>query len=226
MLNIANDLWFKDSDGPTQHLKTACFRALDGALHLVFPTQHLKTACFRAIEEGRRIVRCANNGISAVINCNGELEKILTTDEVGKIESKFPKKNASKQECCNVAVVMMLAVSSCRESTWILNITNDSWFKDSDGPTQHLKTACFRAIEEGRGIVRCANNGISAVINCNGELEKILTTDEVGNIESKFPARYHKTIFSTYKNKTILIVLTMSLLGLLFKRKRIKTRVL
>lgn len=106
------------------------------------------------------------------------------------------------------------------ESSWILNITNDSWFKDSDGPTQHLKTVSFRAIEEGKSIVRCANNGISCIIDCNGRISDILQTDEIGKIDSQMPGKQQSTIFSQYKNSTILCFLSIFLISLIVRRKR------
>jgi len=106
------------------------------------------------------------------------------------------------------------------ESKWILNITNDSWFKNSDGPTQHLKIACFRAIEEGKMIIRCANNGISAIIDCNGKLIKILRTNEMNRLDYKMPGKYQKTLFSTFKNKPIAIILIFSFIYLILTRKK------
>ncbi|MDR0695618.1 MAG: apolipoprotein N-acyltransferase [Holosporales bacterium] len=94
-------------------------------------------------------------------------------------------------------------------STWILNITNDSWFKNSDGPTQHLRSARFRAIEEGRAIVRCANNGISCVIDCNGKVLQLLETDEVGHIDTTMPQKWHRTIFSRMKNAPVLLFIAL-----------------
>jgi apolipoprotein N-acyltransferase len=103
-------------------------------------------------------------------------------------------------------------------STWIVNVTNDSWFKDSDGPTQHMRTACFRAIEEGRPIVRCANNGISCIVDCNGRIVEGLQTDEIGRIETTVPAKYQETLFSRYKHKTIWLLLSVITLGTILPR--------
>ncbi len=106
------------------------------------------------------------------------------------------------------------------ESTWILNITNDSWFKNSDGPTQHLKIASFRAIEEGKSIVRCANNGISCIIDCNGRVHDALQTDEIGKIDSQMPGKRQNTVFSKYKNSTIFVLITIGMGVLFLFRKR------
>jgi apolipoprotein N-acyltransferase len=110
-------------------------------------------------------------------------------------------------------------------SSWILNVTNDSWFKNSDGPTQHLRTACFRAIEEGKAIVRCANNGISCVIDCNGQILKKLETNEVGRMATTMPKKWQLTIFSVHKNKiVILVVCTLLILLLCVRNRRAKIK--
>jgi apolipoprotein N-acyltransferase len=110
------------------------------------------------------------------------------------------------------------------DSQWILNITNDAWFGDSDGPSQHLKAVCFRAIEEGKAIARCANNGISCVIDCHGQVRAKLDTDVVGRIETRMPLKYHQTFFSTCKNSTILIVLLLTFLFTLKRKRRWRSR--
>lgn len=105
------------------------------------------------------------------------------------------------------------------DSQWILNITNDAWFGNSDGPSQHLKSVCFRAIEEGKAIARGANNGISCVIDCHGKVRAKLDTNIVGRLETRMPMKYHQTFFSTCKNSTILVILLLTFL-LTLKRKR------
>lgn len=82
------------------------------------------------------------------------------------------------------------------DSKWILNITNDAWFKETAGPRQHLRIAAFRAIEEGKPMIRCANNGISAVIDCHGKIRKFLQTNDFNSITIKVPNKSQQTIFS------------------------------
>ena len=47
-------------------------------------------------------------------------------------------------------------------------ITNDAWWGDTPGYWQHLRFSSLRAIETRRDIVRCANTGISAIIDRRG----------------------------------------------------------
>ena len=101
-------------------------------------------------------------------------------------------------------------------SEWILNITNDAWFVNSDEQYQHLIMTCFRAIEQGRSIARCNNNGISAIIDCSGKMIKSLDIDVVGNIYEEMPKKYYNTIYSKYNNSIILSILGTLLLILIY----------
>jgi len=44
---------------------------------------------------------------------------------------------------------------------FILELTNDAWFGESSAQWQHAANGAFRAIENGRPLVRCANNGLT-----------------------------------------------------------------
>lgn len=49
-------------------------------------------------------------------------------------------------------------------------ITNDAWWGDTPGYRQHLSYSCLRAIETRRWVARCANTGISAIIDPSGKV--------------------------------------------------------
>ncbi len=55
-----------------------------------------------------------------------------------------------------------------RGARFIVNITNDEWFGPSLGPHQHAQMAVLRTVECRVGMVRCANTGISMVIDPYG----------------------------------------------------------
>jgi apolipoprotein N-acyltransferase len=49
-------------------------------------------------------------------------------------------------------------------------ITNDGWWKNTDGYKHHLSYAFLRAIETRRPVARCGNTGISAFIDIKGRV--------------------------------------------------------
>jgi apolipoprotein N-acyltransferase len=53
-------------------------------------------------------------------------------------------------------------------ATVLVNQSNDAWFDGSSEGRQHHAQAVFRAIENRVPVVRCANAGVSAVIDATG----------------------------------------------------------
>lgn len=52
----------------------------------------------------------------------------------------------------------------------LLNITNDGWFGRSSGPFHHAAMARMRCIENGISMVRCANSGVSMLVDPLGRV--------------------------------------------------------
>ena len=75
-------------------------------------------------------------------------------------------------------------------------VTNDSWYGKSSGPYQHKDFAILRAVENRRSVVRCANGGISCIINAKGEIlsetELYTKTTLVGEV----PLQEGKTFYT------------------------------
>jgi apolipoprotein N-acyltransferase len=53
---------------------------------------------------------------------------------------------------------------------FIVNITNEAWFGHSSASRQFLAMNVFRAVENRRSVVRCANTGISCIIDSRGRV--------------------------------------------------------
>jgi len=67
---------------------------------------------------------------------------------------------------CFESVFPPLARGAVRDgATLLVNITNDFWFGRSAGPVQHAEMSILRAIENRVPLVRCANTGISFVVD-------------------------------------------------------------
>jgi apolipoprotein N-acyltransferase len=62
---------------------------------------------------------------------------------------------------------------------FLVNISNDGWFKGSHELDQHLAMCAFRAIEFRIGIVRSVNTGVSAIIDPTGRIQRVVC-DEAG----------------------------------------------
>lgn len=57
-----------------------------------------------------------------------------------------------------------------RGSELLVNMTNDAWYGNTSAPFQHFAMARFRAVENGRYLVRAANTGITAVVDPRGRV--------------------------------------------------------
>ena len=90
---------------------------------------------------------------------------------------------------------------------YIINISEDGWFGKSIGPKQHFSHSIFRAIETGKYVLRSSNNGISAIINPLGEIEKQIDFGQSGYIDFENRRNFSQTLFSKYRNKIFIILI-------------------
>ena len=101
----------------------------------------------------------------------------------------------------------------------ILNISEDGWFGNSVGPYQHFSHSIFRSIEEGKNLIRSANNGISAFINSKGQIINQIKSTESGVIEVKSFYKTKKTLFSSIGNKIFFYFLIFYIILIFFLKK-------
>ncbi len=103
---------------------------------------------------------------------------------------------------------------------FILNISEDGWFGNSVGPIQHFSHSIFRSIEEGKNLIRSANNGTSAFINSRGQVISHVESTKRGVIEVKEFQNTKKTTFSTFGNKIFFYFLLFYISLIFFLKKR------
>jgi len=109
--------------------------------------------------------------------------------------------------------------SKSSDTNFIVNISEDGWFGDSIGPHQHFSHTIFRAIEEGKNIIRSANNGISAYVDSNGIVIAKLESTKKGVIEINNYKKFDETLFSKFGNKIFFYIL-LFYVSLIFFIKR------
>jgi apolipoprotein N-acyltransferase len=102
-------------------------------------------------------------------------------------------------------------------AVFVTVITNDGWWGNTSGHHQHFEYARLRAVETRRAVLRSANNGISGVIDANGDVLK----------KSDYWVRtgftYDTPIYTTTTPYTLLgdwLVLLCALIPIIGYRKR------
>ncbi|HKJ73533.1 MAG TPA: apolipoprotein N-acyltransferase [Alphaproteobacteria bacterium] len=113
---------------------------------------------------------------------------------------------------CYEAIFPGQVADESHHPAWLLNITNDAWFGDSNGPRQHFAMVRMRAIEEGVPVVRAAVTGISAIVDSYGRVRRELPLDVAGVIDGNLPqAIKGRTLFSIVGNWLALAMVVASL---------------
>ncbi len=108
-----------------------------------------------------------------------------------------------------------------RDFDFIINISEDGWFGQSIGPHQHFVHSIYRAIESGKYVLRSANNGIAAIVNPLGVVEKQVDLNQSGFVDLFETKKIESTIFSKYGNKIFTIVILLYIF-LIFSFNRIE----
>lgn len=85
--------------------------------------------------------------------------------------------------CFEDIVPLFVARAGLRRD-FLLNITDDSWFKGNPQARQHLSIMVLRAVENRIPIVRAANTGYSGWVSKTGRVEKLKKNSEGLFVES------------------------------------------
>jgi apolipoprotein N-acyltransferase len=85
----------------------------------------------------------------------------------------------------------------------LVNITNDAWYGRTSAPYQHMAMAAFRAVENGKYLVRAANTGITAVVDPHGRVlertglfERTMLVREVAFVPGRTFYARHGDVFA------------------------------
>jgi apolipoprotein N-acyltransferase len=77
-------------------------------------------------------------------------------------------------------------------------VTNDAWYDGTTEPVQHARIAVLRAIEHRISVVRCANSGISAVIDPHGRVRQATPGGTRAVLEAAVEIGRERTFYSRF----------------------------
>jgi apolipoprotein N-acyltransferase len=128
---------------------------------------------------------------------------------------------------CFEDVFGYLARNSVRKGAkFLVNITNDAWFKKTVEPYQHLQSSVFRAIENRVWVVRAANTGVSCFISPRGEVVATVkdetTGDEVfisGYKTHNISLEDKQSLYSRFGDLFVMCCFVFCLTSIFFKRR-------
>ncbi|MFA5411541.1 MAG: apolipoprotein N-acyltransferase [Candidatus Omnitrophota bacterium] len=112
---------------------------------------------------------------------------------------------------------------------FLVNITNDAWYKRSSAPYQHLQASVFRAVENRVYLARAANTGVSGFISPTGEIFSLVRDDSGKEIfvdgfatEQIFKPEWPRTFYTRYGDIFPFLCLLFIIYGkiLTLKQKR------
>jgi apolipoprotein N-acyltransferase len=101
----------------------------------------------------------------------------------------------------------------------ILTVTNDAWFGESPAQAQHLQMAAMRAMELQRPVLFASNDGITAIIDANGNIASAAPPHEVAVLTGTVQARQGFTPWM-YMGETPVTILALYLYLIAIREQR------
>jgi len=110
---------------------------------------------------------------------------------------------------------------------FLVNITNDAWFKDTAAPCQHLQSSVFRAVENRVFLIRSANTGVSGFISPKGKIISLVKDNKgkstyVSGYDTQeiiIPAKRYFSFYTRFGDIFALICLVIAFLVIIKKGK-------
>src|SRR5262249_32162993 len=118
---------------------------------------------------------------------------------------------------CFEVVFPQLSREFCKRGASLLTtITNDAWFGKSSAPYQHFAMAVMRSIENRRYLVRCANTGISGIVDPYGRI--LQTTPIYVEAETVGEVRWidEQTFYTRHGDLLVYLAIAVSLVAIVF----------
>lgn len=128
--------------------------------------------------------------------------------------------NIAPAICFEIAFPKQINANLTNDTDFILTLSNDAWFGDSHGPWQHLEIAQMRALEFAMPVVRVTNNGVTAVIDPQGNIAASLKQNIADVLTYKLPLSESHSFYKRFGNTTTLVFIVLICGFLIVSRKR------
>lgn len=111
-----------------------------------------------------------------------------------------------------------------RGAEFMVNVTNDAWFKTSPAAEMHLANATFRTVENHRPLVRVTNHGVTCIVDEFGIVRERLApfTEGAANWELSVPRAQPQTFYTRFGDVFVAGCVLVTALGMaiaLFRRR-------
>lgn len=126
--------------------------------------------------------------------------------------------------CFEIAFPEQLRANFSNSTQLLLTVSNDGWFGDSHGPHQHLEIAQMRALEFGRPLLRDTNNGVTAVVDAQGQIINQLPQFKQAVLRTNVALVTGRTPFSRYGHWPSTILASLLLVAYFIRHRRVQTK--
>jgi apolipoprotein N-acyltransferase len=112
-----------------------------------------------------------------------------------------------------------------KSTNLLVNVTNDGWFGKSSGPFQHAVMSRQRCIENGISLARCANSGISMLVDQYGRILSKTRLNERTSLSGAIPLTRVQTLYSRWGDWPVILSWSLAVLLtvlMVFKRRNKK----
>ena len=108
-----------------------------------------------------------------------------------------------------------------KDSGAILMLSNDGWFGNSRGPYMHLAISQMRSLEIQKPMLRVTNNGISAIIDQQGQIAQSLERNQALSLTTNFTSYTDNTPYAIIGNSfNYIAIIVLIALGLYYRQKQ------
>ncbi len=161
-----------------------------------------------------------------IINLGGTSGSLGTQEEPSVFKSKI---KIAPVICYESVYGEYVSEFIRKGASLICIITNDGWWGDTEGHTQHLLYGKLRAIETRRSIARSANTGTSCFINQRGDVISPTEWWQPTVIKTTLNANFEKTVYVQLGDSigkfcfyvSVIILLYVTAVSLFFVKNKI-----